>query len=104
MYQKTKTMFISFTLNLTLTLNLNLTLDLNLTLILEVMAKDKVSWLALWASHGKLEDPVGASPLDPEGAGPFPSPLPLMWFPFSSQMLLCVCGGGDTQVAIVFSH
>jgi hypothetical protein len=34
-----------------------------------VTRKDKAAWLALWNRNGKLEDPVGASPLDPEGAG-----------------------------------
>ncbi len=34
-----------------------------------VRAKDKTAWLALFASDAIIEDPVGASPLDPEGKG-----------------------------------
>ncbi len=33
------------------------------------MAKDKASWLALFAEDAFLADPVGPSPLDPEGKG-----------------------------------
>ncbi|MEM7136211.1 MAG: nuclear transport factor 2 family protein [Myxococcota bacterium] len=33
------------------------------------MAKDKASWLALFADDAFLADPVGKSMLDPEGAG-----------------------------------
>ncbi|MGI9283860.1 MAG: nuclear transport factor 2 family protein [Pseudomonadales bacterium] len=31
--------------------------------------KDREGWLALWAEDGVIEDPVGPSPLDPEGKG-----------------------------------
>jgi steroid delta-isomerase len=34
-----------------------------------VCAKDKDGWLALFAEDGWIEDPVGASPIDPEGVG-----------------------------------
>jgi steroid delta-isomerase len=34
-----------------------------------VKAKTKDAWLALFADDAKIEDPVGASPLDPEGKG-----------------------------------
>jgi steroid delta-isomerase len=34
-----------------------------------VMQKDRESWLSMWAEDGSIEDPVGASPLDPEGKG-----------------------------------
>lgn len=30
---------------------------------------DRAGWLALWADDGIIEDPVGPSPLDPEGRG-----------------------------------
>jgi len=31
--------------------------------------KDRAGWLAMWAEDGFIEDPVGVSPLDPEGRG-----------------------------------
>lgn len=31
--------------------------------------KDREGWLGLWAADGVLQDPVGVSPLDPEGHG-----------------------------------
>jgi len=31
--------------------------------------KDREGWLALWAADGVIQDPVGVSPLDPEGLG-----------------------------------
>ena len=34
-----------------------------------VQNKDREGWLALWAEAGVIEDPVGPSPLDPEGNG-----------------------------------
>jgi len=34
-----------------------------------VKAKDKTAWLALFADDAVIEDPVGASPLDPSGQG-----------------------------------
>ena len=34
-----------------------------------VQAKTKEAWLALFADDAKIEDPVGVSPLDPEGKG-----------------------------------
>jgi steroid delta-isomerase len=34
-----------------------------------VESKDREGWLALWSPDGVIEDPVGASPLDPEGRG-----------------------------------
>ena len=34
-----------------------------------VCAKDKDAWLALFAEDGWIEDPVGVSPIDPEGKG-----------------------------------
>jgi steroid Delta-isomerase len=34
-----------------------------------VGAKTKDAWLALFADDAKIEDPVGISPLDPEGKG-----------------------------------
>lgn len=33
------------------------------------MAQDREAWLALFSEDAHLEDPVGPSPLDPEGAG-----------------------------------
>lgn len=30
---------------------------------------DREGWLALWADDGVIQDPVGPSPLDPEGLG-----------------------------------
>ena len=34
-----------------------------------VMAKDRAGWLSLWAPEAVIQDPVGPSPLDPEGKG-----------------------------------
>jgi ketosteroid isomerase-like protein len=34
-----------------------------------VEKKDREGWLALWAEDGVIEDPVGRSPLDPDGRG-----------------------------------
>ena len=34
-----------------------------------VETKDREGWLALWDDDGIIEDPVGPSPLDPEGRG-----------------------------------
>ena len=34
-----------------------------------VQAKTKDAWLALFADDAQIEDPVGISPLDPEGKG-----------------------------------
>ena len=34
-----------------------------------VEKKDREGWLSLWAEDGVIEDPVGRSPLDPEGRG-----------------------------------
>ena len=34
-----------------------------------VQNKDREGWLSMWAEDGIIEDPVGASPLDPEGNG-----------------------------------
>ncbi len=31
--------------------------------------KDREGWLGLWAEDGVIQDPVGVSPLDPEGQG-----------------------------------
>jgi len=31
--------------------------------------KDKARWLGMWAEDGIIEDPIGPSPLDPEGTG-----------------------------------
>jgi ketosteroid isomerase-like protein len=34
-----------------------------------VCAKDKDAWLGVFADDGWIEDPVGRSPIDPDGAG-----------------------------------
>jgi hypothetical protein len=34
-----------------------------------VQSKDREGWLSLWDEHAVIEDPVGPSPLDPEGQG-----------------------------------
>lgn len=34
-----------------------------------VESKDRAAWLAMWREDGLLQDPVGVSPLDPEGQG-----------------------------------
>jgi len=31
--------------------------------------KDKEGWLSMWADDGIIEDPIGPTPLDPEGKG-----------------------------------
>ncbi len=33
------------------------------------VAKDKKNWLSLFADNAIVQDPIGASPLDPEGEG-----------------------------------
>ncbi|MDX1734140.1 MAG: nuclear transport factor 2 family protein [Halioglobus sp.] len=37
--------------------------------IAAVQGKDREAWLAMWHDDGLLQDPVGISPLDPEGKG-----------------------------------
>jgi ketosteroid isomerase-like protein len=37
--------------------------------ILCIEAADREGWLSLWDEDGVIEDPVGKSPLDPEGKG-----------------------------------
>jgi hypothetical protein len=34
-----------------------------------VEKKDRAGWLAMWAEDGVIQDPVGRSPLDPDGLG-----------------------------------
>ena len=34
------------------------------------VAKDKKNWLSLFADDAIVQDPIGVSPLDPEGEGP----------------------------------
>lgn len=34
-----------------------------------VERRDREAWLALWADDAVVEDPIGVSPLDPEGHG-----------------------------------
>jgi steroid delta-isomerase len=34
-----------------------------------VTAKDREAWLSLFASDAVVQDPIGSSPLDPQGAG-----------------------------------
>jgi len=34
-----------------------------------VQTKDRETWLSMWHPEGLLQDPVGVSPLDPEGKG-----------------------------------
>ncbi|MCP4302732.1 MAG: nuclear transport factor 2 family protein [Gammaproteobacteria bacterium] len=34
-----------------------------------IEARDREGWLSLWDEGGLIEDPVGQSPLDPEGKG-----------------------------------
>jgi ketosteroid isomerase-like protein len=41
----------------------------NMNSIKFAMAKDKVAWLALYAEDAVIADPVGVSPLDPQGKG-----------------------------------
>jgi steroid delta-isomerase len=43
--------------------------DMAIRSIRAVEGKDRESWLGMWAEDGVLEDPVGISPLDPEGRG-----------------------------------
>ena len=43
--------------------------DAALKSIRAVQSKDRESWLALWHADGLIQDPVGVSPLDPEGKG-----------------------------------
>ena len=37
--------------------------------IIAVQNKDREAWLGLWHPEGVIQDPVGASPLDPAGEG-----------------------------------
>ncbi len=37
--------------------------------ITAVEQKDRAAWLAIWAEDGVIQDPVGPSPLDPDGLG-----------------------------------
>jgi steroid Delta-isomerase len=37
--------------------------------IAAVESKDREAWLGMWHEDGVLQDPVGVSPLDPEGKG-----------------------------------
>ena len=37
--------------------------------IVAIQTKNRDAWLALWHEDGVLQDPVGVSPLDPEGEG-----------------------------------
>lgn len=43
--------------------------DAALKSIRAVQSKDRESWLALWHPDGLIQDPVGVSPLDPDGKG-----------------------------------
>ncbi|MFT4519547.1 MAG: steroid delta-isomerase [Halioglobus sp.] len=43
--------------------------DAALKSIIAVQDKDREGWLALWHPDGLIQDPVGVSPLDPEGKG-----------------------------------
>lgn len=43
--------------------------DLAIRSIQAVEQKDRAGWLALWADDGLIQDPVGRSPLDPDGQG-----------------------------------
>ncbi len=43
--------------------------DFAIRSIQAVEGKDRESWLAMWDENGIIEDPVGVSPLDPEGQG-----------------------------------
>ena len=37
---------------------------------------NREAWLDLWAEEGVIADPVGPSPLDPEGEGQRPESIP----------------------------
>jgi len=43
--------------------------DMAIRSITCVEKKDREGWLAMWAPDGVVQDPVGPSPLDPEGQG-----------------------------------
>jgi len=43
--------------------------DVAIQSIAFVHAKDREGWLSLWDEDGLIEDPVGKSPLDPDGKG-----------------------------------
>jgi ketosteroid isomerase-like protein len=43
--------------------------DMSVRSMTAVEAGDRDGWLALWAEDGIVEDPIGASPFDPEGKG-----------------------------------
>lgn len=43
--------------------------DASIQSITCVQNGDREGWLALWDENGSIEDPVGQSPLDPEGKG-----------------------------------
>lgn len=43
--------------------------DVAIRSINAVEQKDREAWLAVWDEDGVIEDPVGKSPLDPEGQG-----------------------------------
>jgi steroid delta-isomerase len=43
--------------------------DASIQSIRAVETGDREAWLSLWDENGTIEDPVGASPLDPEGRG-----------------------------------
>jgi steroid delta-isomerase len=43
--------------------------DFAIRSIQAVESSDRESWLAMWDENGVIEDPVGMSPLDPEGQG-----------------------------------
>jgi steroid delta-isomerase len=43
--------------------------DVAMQSIRSVEQGDRAGWLALWADDAVIEDPVGSSPLDPEGLG-----------------------------------
>lgn len=34
-----------------------------------LQTKDKTRWLSMWAEDGIIEDPIGPTPLDPDGKG-----------------------------------
>ena len=46
--------------------------DAAIASITAIQSKDREGWLALWHQDGLLQDPVGVSPLDPEGHGHVP--------------------------------
>jgi len=43
--------------------------DMAIRSIRAVESRDREGWLSMWAEDACLEDPVGVSPLDPEGRG-----------------------------------